>query len=1241
MNIKTTDFDSIILKLASPENILEWSHGEVTKAETINYRTQRPEREGLFDERIFGPEKDYECYCGKYRRVRYKGIVCEKCGVEITRSIVRRERMGHIALAAPVAHIWFLRGIPSRIGLLLDMSIADLEKIIYFAGYVVTKVNEDEKNEIFNAFKKEHKLKSKKLKNKEDKAALKSALSVAEKELSNIVLHKVFDEIEYRRLSLKYGEVFEAGAGAETLYNICKKIDLEKIAEKLEKLYEGSSVQNKKKILKRLAFVKMMRKSNIRPEWMFLNVIPVIPPALRPMVQLDGGRHATSDVNDLYRRVLNRNNRLKKLLDLNAPEVIVKNEKRMLQESVDALIDNSIRRSQGAAVSQWQKRPLRSLADMLRGKQGRFRQNLLGKRVDYSGRSVIVVGPDLKLGQCGLPKHMALELFRPFVISQIIKKGFAYNVRGANRLIDEKGDEVWEILENVIEDKHVLLNRAPTLHRLGIQAFRPVLIDGKAIQVHPMVCSAFNADFDGDQMAVHLPLGKEAQEEAREIMASVKNLLIPRTGEPVVNPSQDIVLGCFFMTRIREGSKGEGKYFSSPNEAITAYDFGEVALQALVKVMVKDSPKYKTLGEKIIETTVGRLLFNSVLPSTFGFINEEFTKKRLASIVQELIKTFGVDATPDVLDKIKAFGYQYATTSGISWGMNDVQEPKKKEGFLKEAEEKEKEIYNQYNEGLLTSDERYQKSITIWQEAKRKVDESVPEGLDSFGPVYSMVSSASRGSWGQTSQMAGMKGLVLNPAGRIIDFPIRSSYKKGLNVLEYFISTHGARKGTADTALKTAKAGYLTRRLVDVAQDVVIGEEDCKEKEGILIRRPDDETFGRSFESEIRGRFLSKDLIKLNLKAGHLITEIDAKLIDESGVEEIQVRSPLSCQSTWGLCQKCYGYDLGFGDVVKLGEAVGIVAAQAIGEPGTQLTMRTFHTGGVAAKGGDITLGLPRVEELFEMRTPANAAIVSEVDGLVIDIKEDKTSEETLGDKIITVLPNIEEIDKKTEEKIDPKKKTKIKEKKTEGKEYAIPFGKRVLVTKGQKVSGGEALTDGPIDVKELFKFAGVEKSQNYILEEVGRVYAIQGVSISKKHLEVIVRQMFSRFKVQSSGDTSLNKDKIVEKSILVEENRRIKKTGGKEAVGEQLLMGISKVSLTTSSFLSAASFQDTSRVLISTATEGGKDILRGLKENVIIGHLIPAGTGFRKDLKSLQPASTSDVDAKKNTDEKKEATKE
>ncbi len=1239
MNTKVTDFSAIILKLASPQDILSWSHGEVTKAETINYRTQRAERDGLFDERIFGPEKDYECYCGKYRRIRYRGIICEKCGVEVTRSIVRRERMGHIALAAPVAHIWFVRGTPSRLGLLLNLSVSDLERVIYFAGYIITSVNKEAKLQILLNLEKEFKAKTKKIENRKEKDGFKSALSVTKQEIDSIVLYRVLSEADYRRLSLKYGEIFEASIGAEALFDIMKKLDLKQLEEKFEAEYEEASPQNRKKLIRQLDLTKAMRRSGIRPEWMFLTVVPIIPPALRPMVQLDGGRHATSDVNDLYRRVLNRNNRLRKLLELNAPEVIVRNEKRMLQESVDALIDNSIRRSQGAAISQSQKRPLRSLADMLRGKNGRFRQNLLGKRVDYSGRSVIVVGPELKLHQCGLPKHMALELFRPFVIAKLISRELAYNIRGANRLIDEKTDEVWAILEEVIKDKYVLLNRAPTLHRLGIQAFQPILIEGNAIQIHPLVCSAFNADFDGDQMAVHIPLGENAQREAKEIMASSKNLLIPRTGDPIINPSQDIVLGCFYMTRIREGARGEARYYSTPNEAIMAYDFGFLELQAKIKVLVTDSPKYKEFAkDNFLETTVGRLLFNSVLPSDFSYINEEISRKKMVKLVEQLIQHSGKEQVPVILDRIKDFGFKYATKSGFSWGMDDVVRPPEKTRIIEEAMKKEKEIYKYYDEGLLTDEERYHQTIMIWQDTKAKVDEIVANSLDKFGPVYSMVSSGARGSWVQINQMAGMRGLVRNPAGRIIDFPIISSYKEGLNVLEYFISTHGARKGTADTALKTAKAGYLTRRLVDVAQDVLIAEDDCGDKNGSPIDRKLLALYEEDMEPKLKGRILAQDLAIKKFKKGHLISPEDAKVIDDSGVERVYIRSALTCRAKWGLCRLCYGRDLGSNELIKLGEAVGIIAAQAIGEPGTQLTMRTFHTGGIAGKGGDITLGLPRVEELFEARTPHNAAIISEAPGMVLDIRGEEK------EKIVEVLTEPEAMAeaearagavKTKAKKVSAAKKTKqtiVKEK----MEYRIPFGKRVLVEKGQKIKAGDSLSDGPIDVKHLFKVAGKETAQNYILKEVSRVYNIQGVSINDKHLEVIVRQMFSRFKVKDPGNTNFSIGRIIERTEFIEENERVKKEGGSIARAVRLIMPISKVALTTTSFLSSASFQDTARVLIRASLEGSRDRLRGLKENVIIGRLLPAGTGFHKKA-GPEKFDTEKGEASSEADDQKE----
>ena len=1196
METKVTDFKSISIKLASPEKILAWSRGEVTKPETINYRTQRAEKDGLFDERIFGPEKDYECYCGKYRRIRYKGIICDKCGVEVTRSVVRRERMGHIKLASPVSHIWFMRGVPSRIGLVLNLSIPELERVIYFAGYVIIKVNDKAKEEALRELEREFKSKTKKDGMKEkDKSSLKEAWDAAKKELDSIRIKRVLSEVEYHRLSLRWGEVFEAGIGAEALFKLCKDVNMPALRKDLEKeLEETENPQARKKVIKRLSLVKAMERSGTRPEWMFLNIIPVSPPALRPMVQLEGGRHATSDVNDLYRRVINRNNRLKKLLELKAPEVIVRNEKRMLQEAVDALLDNSIRRGPGAATSQAQKRPLRSLADMLKGKQGRFRQNLLGKRVDYSGRSVIVVGPELKLHQCGLPKHMALELFRPFVINKLISADLAHNIRSANRLIDEATSDVWAILEEVIRGKYVLLNRAPTLHRLGIQAFQPVLIEGNAIQIHPMVCSAFNADFDGDQMAVHVPLTEEAQREAADIMAATKNLLKPGTADPTVTPSQDMVIGCYWLTKLRSNVKGEGRIFSNPNEAILAYDYDILDLKAKIKVRATLTPKYKKFEGGIFETSVGRLLFNSVLPNDFEYMNEDIKKKTLERIVAKLIVDYGVDKVPPILDKIKSFGFKYATVSGISWGMDDLKVPEQKGAILKEAQIEAKKVDDQYNEGLLTDEERYDKVISIWAEVKRKVDEVVPTVLDEEGPIHLMVSSAARGTWTQVTQMTGMKGLVRNPAGRTIELPILSSYKEGLNVLEYFISTHGARKGTADTALKTAHAGYLTRRLVDVAQELIVREEDCKDSTGLKIFRKNIEEYGKSFNARIFGRVLVQDAKgasgKTIFKKGHLLTHEDADLLDKSGIESVTLRSPISCQTLRGICQTCYGYDLGSNAIVKMGEAVGIVAAQAIGEPGTQLTMRTFHVGGVAGA-SDITMGLPRIEEIFELRLPKNAAVLSDVDGTVIEIVDNGR------EKTVKIL--VDEKNKKKSEEI---------------KEFVTPFGRSLLVQKGSEVKKGQALSEGPIDIKELFGLSGTSAAQNYIISEVGRIYSLQGASINDKHVEVIVSQMFSRIRVKESGDTKFAVGDIIEKSELIEENKIVSAKNGKGAEGSGIVLGITKTALSTSSFLAAASFQETTRVLISASLEGKEDKLHGLKENVIIGRLIPAGTGYRKD---------------------------
>ena len=1198
---RITDFNAISLKLASPEKILEWSHGEVTKPETINYRTGRSERSGLFDERIFGPEKDYECYCGKYKRIRYKDIVCEKCGVEVTRSIVRRERMGHIQLASPVVHIWFLRNVPSRMGLLLDLSVGDLEKIIYFAGYIITKVNEEEKIKVLKDIDNEYKSKIKTLVTDEDKEKLKTALLEAKRQIDLLSPWKVLDEVTYHRLSLKYGPVFEAGIGAEAVEKIFRQINLEELLAKVGgQLTKASSIE-RAKIQKRYNLIKSLLRAGVRPEWMFLTVIPIIPPALRPMVALDGGRHATSDVNDLYRRVINRNNRLKKLLDLNAPEVILRNEKRILQEAVDALIDNAIRRGGGGegVMNQTQRRPLKSLADSLRGKQGRFRQNLLGKRVDYSGRSVIVVGPELNISQCGLPKHMALELFRPFVISQILAQELAYNIRGAGRLIDENIPEVWAILENVIKDKYVFLNRAPTLHRLGIQAFMPVLIEGNAIQLHPLVCTAFNADFDGDQMAVHVPLSEAAQREARDLIAANKNLLKPGSGDPIVNMKLDIVLGCYWVTKVIPGAKGEGKYFPSPNAAIMTYDFGGIDLRAKIKMMGGKAMKYGELSGQVFATTVGRVLFNNILPSDMKFINKDIDGKEIGKLIEELLNIYEVERMPIILDKIKNFGFRFSTKSGITWGLDDVNVPKEKEDIIAKAKREVSKLEDRFNEGLLSEAERYRMTIELWYGVKTQIEKILPQSLDPNGSVSDMLSSHARGSISQVSQMAGMKGLIINPAGRLIDFPIIPSYKEGLSPLEYFITTHGSRKTLADTALNTAKAGYLTRKLVDVAQDIVISEGDCGDKDGKHITEEHILGFDTGIGNSIKGRTLLRDLVnkdgRVIFSAGHLLSREDARRVEDEGITEADVRSPLSCKTLHGVCQKCYGTDLGRSGLVKIGEAVGIVAAQAIGEPGTQLTMRTKHSGGIGTGAGDIVGGLPRVEEIFERRSPKNPALISEVNGVITDIKND-------GKEItITILPDL-----------DSKKKS-AKSKTGEEVEYVVPITRTMLSNKGGKVMRGQILTDGSADLSELYKRAGKAKTENYIIKETNAIYELQGVSIARKHLELIIRQMFSRRRVKEAGDTKFTVGEIVEFNELVEETGEMKKTDKEEATGDTIILGISEVALSTSSFLSAVSFQHTTRVLIDTAIKGGLDKLRGLKENVIIGRLIPAGTGFKR----------------------------
>jgi len=1192
------NFNTISIHVASPEVIAKWSFGEVTKPETINYRTQRSERGGLFDEKIFGPDKDYECYCGKYKGIRYKGIICEKCGVEITRSIVRRERMGHIELSTPVSHIWFLRGIPSRLGAVMGMSVADLEKVIYFAGYIVTKTSQTEKDRVLKEIENEFKNKVKTVTDDKTKEALKEMAQNAKKEVESIVEGKVLDETSYHKFSIKYGAVFEAEIGGEAVFNILKKINLEDLEKKITAGLEKSNTADTEKLNKRLSLIRLMIASKSRPEWMFLTKIPVIPPALRPMVPLDGGRFATSDVNDLYRRVINRNNRLLKLKEISAPDVILRNEKRILQEAVDALIDNSIRHGNAlfsAMGSASSKRPLKSLADNLKGKRGLFRQNLLGKRVDYSGRSVIVVGPELHLDQCGLPKHMALELFRPFVISQLLKKELAYNIRGAGRLIDDGSPEVWAILEDIIKDKYVLLNRAPTLHRLGIQAFRPILIEGNAIRVHPLVCPAFNADFDGDQMAVHVPLGEEAQMEAQEIMASDKNILKPGDGDPTISSKLlDIVLGCYWMTKICDGEKGEGKYYHSTNAAIRAHDFGIVGFRTKIHVLPSNNAKYKQFEGKLYETTVGRLLFNSSLPEDYPYVNKEIDSKELKRIIDDLIIQHGPNKIAPIMDKIKNFGFKYATVSGITWGIDDIQIPKEKGEVVKMAKQKSLEVTGQFNEGLLIEEERIRKNIEIWQEAKGEMEKLIPTSLDINGSVSDMWKSGARGSLGSLVQMAGMKGMIQNTMGDTIEFPVINCAKEGLTPIEYFITTHGSRKGLTDTALNTAKAGYLTRRLFDVAQDIIIKEEDCGTKENIIISKNVGQDTGSSIAKNIRGRILAEDVVEKDgsvmYKKGTLLTKIDAQKIDKAEVESVAVRSPLVCKTLHGICSKCYGMDLGKGTLIDVGEAVGTIAAQAIGEPGTQLTMRTFHAGGTASVGGDITQGLPRVEEIFEKRRPKNPAIIATVNGIVTSVKD-------FGkEKIITVIPELED---------------KGKSKKSGEIEYVFNPKRIAYVKQGDKVTKGQLLTDGSADIDEIFEFAGKEAAIKYIITEVSRPYELQGAAVARKHIEIIVKQMFSKKVVKNPGTSNFCVGDIIDELDLKLENEEIKDNKGEPVEAELMVMGITESSLSRRSFLSAASFQHTVRILINASIKGTKDNLVGLKENVIIGRIIPAGTGF------------------------------
>ena len=1288
-NLHLMDFDAIRLKLASPEVIKGWSFGEVSKPETINYRTQKPEKGGLFAEEIFGPTKDWECYCGKYKRIRYKGIVCDKCGVEVTHSSVRRERMGHIELSAPVSHIWFLRSVPSKVGLVLDLSAQSLEKVIYFASFVITHVDEDEKKKTSDLLRQEYKSKKKQIEretelamqNANDKKAGAEALKKlqeeaerkykaldvdfqqADKDLKEIQVLKIISENKYQELSLRYGHLFEASIGADAIRNLLGRINLEETVKKLSEEQVKVKGSKLERMIRRKKILKSFFQNDIRPEWMILQIIPVIPPDLRPMVALDGGRFATSDLNDLYRRVINRNNRLRRLLELDAPEVICRNEKRMLQEAVDALIDNNARHSKTVTASTGQKRQLRSLADILKGKQGRFRQNLLGKRVDYSGRSVIVVGPNLNLDECGLPKRMALELFKPFIMSEIIKRELAHNVRSASRFIETEQDEVWDILEELTKKTRVLLNRAPTLHRLGIQAFHPRLIEGKAIQLHPLVCTAFNADFDGDQMAVHLPLTAEARWEADNLMAAEKNILKPATGSPVITPRQDIALGCYYLTRFDLNDTGEVKrFFSSEKEAIFAYRARIITLQERIKVRFSDLSKFPEGTNLLVVTSVGRLLFNNILPSTMAYFNEMANVKKLGTIIRYCLE-FSKDPqeVANFLDELKNLGYRYVTKSGYSLGMDNFPSIPEKQGILSESDQLVKQIEEQYQEGLLTQSERHAKILEIWTEAKDRIVAKNQTALTKNGPVFAMIDSGARGSWGQLGQVIGMKGLVASPSGETIELPVKGNFKEGFDVLEFFISSHGTRKGLTDTALRTANAGYLTRRLVDVAQDVIVFEEDCGDTTGEVFTAGQSKIMGEKLSDRVWGRYTFETVKagnKIIVKEGEIIDDKAARMIDEHKIDTIRVRSVLQCKMDKGICRKCYGFDLAKNKSVDFGVAVGIIAAQSIGEPGTQLTMRTFHTGGVAG-GGDITQGLPRVDELFEARSPKKQALLSEVSGTVEIEKADgkiitsasgkKIFEGRRGQEIVHVhFSGVDEmkIKCKAEDEILIKDGATVKEDEVlvvrgasgeeikakysgsvniernmitltyEGphvRDYIIPLGYKVLIKNGEKVEKGDSLTDGSINPHHLFELKGREAVQRYILQEVQNIYSSQGQKVNDKHVELIIRQMFSRIYIEDAGDTDLLPGEVVEKAQLAFSNRQAHKDGGKSATGRELFLGISRVALSTQSFLSAASFQETAKVLINTAITGKIDYLEGLKENVIIGRLIPAGSGFKQ----------------------------
>jgi DNA-directed RNA polymerase subunit beta' len=1160
-------FDAIKIGLASPEKILEWSKGEVTKPETINYRTLKPEKDGLFCEKIFGPSKDWECHCGKYKKIRYKGVVCDRCGVEVTKASVRRERMGHIALAAPVSHIWYFKGIPSRMGLILDLSPRTLEKVLYFASYIVLDKGE-----------------------------------------SDLMYKQVLSEAEYQEAREKWGSAFRVGMGAESIKELLENIDLEKEYTELTEGLKGATGQKRARIVKRLEVVEAFRESGNKPEWMIMTNIPVIPPDLRPMVQLDGGRFATSDLNDLYRRIINRNNRLRRLLELGAPDIIVRNEKRMLQEAVDALIDNGRR---GRPVTGPGNRALKSLSDMLKGKSGRFRQNLLGKRVDYSGRSVIVVGPELKIYQCGLPKEMAIELFKPFVMKELVQNGTAHNIKNAKKMVERLQPEVWDVLEEVIKEHPVMLNRAPTLHRLGIQAFEPILVEGKAIKLHPLVCTAFNADFDGDQMAVHLPLSVEAQAECRFLLLSPNNLLKPSDGGPVAVPSQDMVLGIYYLTQERPGVKGEGMIFKSFNEALLAYENAAVTLHSRVKVRVSKKMPDGTVKTGTVESTVGRFMFNEIIPQDLGFVDREVEgnelllevdfhvgKKQLKQILEKVINTHGATATAEVLDHVKAMGYKLSTRAAMTVSISDMTVPPQKPEMIKNAQDTVDKITKNFKRGLITEEERYKEVVETWKATDDALTKALLDGLDKYNNIFMMADSGARGSDKQIKQLAGMRGLMADTTGHTIELPIKSNFREGLDVLEYFMSAHGARKGMSDTALRTADSGYLTRRLVDVSQELIIHEVDCAKPgmpiPGMYVKAfMDGNEVIESLQERITGRYICENIVdkdgNILVKANHMVTPKRAELICKKGVDEkgepltqIKIRTILTCRSHSGVCAKCYGTNMATGEPVQVGEAVGIIAAQSIGEPGTQLTMRTFHSGGVA--GGDITQGLPRVEELFEARKPKGLAIITEIAGTA-----------NLNDT------------KKKREIIVTNRET------GESKAYLIPYGSRIKVADGAELEAGDELTEGSVNPHDILRIKGLRAVQDYMIQEVQRVYRLQGVEINDKHIEVIVRQMLKKIRIEESGDTEFLPGTNVDRLEFEDVNEALEAEGKEPATGEQIIMGITKASLATNSFLSAASFQETTKVLTEAAIKGKVDPLVGLKENVIIGKHIPAGTGMRK----------------------------